>query len=138
MKILTHGFLLMSGLSLFLSKGPLETSARLLSVDSFWLQLGVIAAAYIVTLALSGPIVRFFILFPSPPDKRAEVQKNQQLTQRGRFNAGTIIGKCENILALTLILAGETGAFPLSLRPSLSYGLKRFDETLNTIWAEHS
>ena len=49
--------------------------------------------------------MRFFVgpSLPKPPGT----------PQRGRFDTGTVIGKCENILALTFILADETTGLAL-------------------------
>ena len=113
MNTLSHAFLLVSCLSLFLSRGPTETLAGPLSVDGFWIRLVFIAVGYIVTLAFSGPVTRFFILFPSAPAKEPDTQEDSRRAKWRQFNVGTIIDKCENILALTLILAGEAGSLAI-------------------------
>lgn len=73
-------------------------------VQSEWMKMAVLAAAYAVTLSLSGVIVRFFVLprrLPAPPPCNPDGP---------RFDTGAIIGKCENIITLTLVLLGqETG-----------------------------
>jgi len=72
-------------------------------VEGLWVKVAVIAAAYLVTLALSGPVVRYFVLprhFPKPV--RDPVGP--------RFDPSAVIGKCENLIVLTFILLGqETG-----------------------------
>jgi len=63
----------------------------------------VIAAAYLVTLATSGLVVRLVAGNPqaAATDDAAGARRRRQ---------GLIIGKCENVIAVTFILAGqETG-----------------------------
>ena len=67
--------------------------------------LGILAAGYLVTLALSGVWVRFFV---GPPQAKPE-----GAPRPGRFDTGSVIGKCENILALTFILANEATGLAL-------------------------
>jgi hypothetical protein len=63
-------------------------------------------AAYAVVLAGSGMVIRFFILpkgtppLPPPPPGQ-------------RFNISTLIGKCENIIAVSCLLAGEISGLAL-------------------------
>ncbi len=72
-------------------------------VTSLRAKLGVLAAAYAITLGLSGSVVRFVVLPRKLPP--------QHLDPDGpRFQSSTVIGKCENLLALTFVLIGqETG-----------------------------
>jgi hypothetical protein len=62
-----------------------------------------VAAAYALTLGLSGRIVKFFVLprnIPAPA----------RTPDGPRFDPSTIIGKCENLIVLTFVLTGqETG-----------------------------
>ena len=64
-----------------------------------WVKLLVILAAYIVTLMLSGVVVRFFVLPPGPtvPTPKGPGQP--------RYDASTVIGKCENIITVSFVLA---------------------------------
>jgi hypothetical protein len=63
-------------------------------------KLAIVAAAYVLTLSLSGVVVRYFIL----PRKLTSVLKDPE---GPRFSASVVIGKCENLLALTFVLTGE-------------------------------
>ncbi len=64
-------------------------------------QYGIVTLGYIITLATSGLVVRSFIgtsngssdVDPEPTDST------------DRYDLGAIIGKCENLLTITLILA---------------------------------
>jgi len=73
-------------------------------VTSAWAKAGVIVAAYAITLACSGKVVSYFVLprkRPAPPAPDPDGP---------RFNTSALIGKCENILTVTLVLLGqETG-----------------------------
>ena len=77
-----------------------------LALHSGWARVVVIALGYTVTLGLSGHLVRFFVLPPAKPVSPA-------IARATRFDSGAVIGKCENILALTFILAGDTTALGL-------------------------
>lgn len=72
-------------------------------IEPLWAQALVVLAAYALTLGLSGHLVRFFVLRrdfrPPAPDPGGP-----------RFAASTVIGKCENLITVTLVLVGqETG-----------------------------
>jgi hypothetical protein len=58
---------------------------------------------YVVTLVASGPIVRFFVTpqaaSAGPPEGRP--------ASKARFDPGAVIGKCENIIAVTLVLLDQ-------------------------------
>ncbi len=56
-------------------------------------------AGYVLTLGLSGAIVRYFI-------GTAEVVRETDSDGQPRFDIGAIIGKCENIIIITFVLAG--------------------------------
>ncbi|HEY3757355.1 MAG TPA: hypothetical protein VGL42_14485 [Opitutaceae bacterium] len=72
-------------------------------ITSFAGKLCVLAAAYIITLGLSGTLVRFIVL----PRKLSQPPHDPH---GPRFLASTVIGKCENLLALTFVIIGqETG-----------------------------
>lgn len=67
------------------------------------LQCIIVIAGYIITVSTSGLIVRHFVgtnknLSSKDPEK--------SISTRIDYDVGTIIGKCENILTLTFILAG--------------------------------
>ncbi len=70
-----------------------------------WPVIILVTGGYALTLLLSGVWVRFFC---SRPRKTAGPKEG-----RPRFEPSTVIGKCENILALTFILAGETTGLAL-------------------------
>ena len=83
--------------SMHVSRFPLHSNgARALAL----------APGYGTTLLLSGPIVRFFV-HPTLASPGATPARTT------RFDSGAVIGKCENILALTFILAGDTTALGL-------------------------
>lgn len=73
-------------------------------LTSAWARAIVVVAAYVITLAGSGRLVGYFVLprkrrAPRPPDPDGP-----------RFDTSMLIGKCENILTVTLVLLGqETG-----------------------------
>jgi len=64
-----------------------------------YLKVGIIIAGYALTMLLSGFVVRVFIGLKSGGDLDSD--------ERARRNLGRVIGKCENFLAVTFILAGE-------------------------------
>ena len=88
-------------------------------VESWWAIGLIVAAGYALCLSLSGPIVRFFV---SLPDELANSRKGM------RFDIGALIGKCENILTITFVLAGaETGLALIFAAKSL---VRREDEVM--------
>ena len=62
----------------------------------------VVAAGYITTFATSGVIVRHFV---GGAPQSAQDGDPEKPTSRSRYDIGAIIGKCENFLTITLILA---------------------------------
>jgi hypothetical protein len=74
-------------------------------VETLWIRILVVVAAYVVTLILSGPIVRFFVLPKggAPPDARPA----------GRFDSSVVVGKCENILTLTFVIMNQVTGLAL-------------------------
>lgn len=69
----------------------------------------VVAVAYAVTLAFSTLVVTAFVS-PSPPTGSSERSEDQEHATDERRHLGNIIGKCENIIIVTFILAqAETG-----------------------------
>jgi len=72
-------------------------------VTSLHGKLIVLAVAYTVTLSLSGEVVRYIVL----PRKMPLLPRDPD---GPRFASSTVIGKCENLIALTFVLTGqETG-----------------------------
>ena len=69
-----------------------------------------VVAGYAIALAGSGPVVRWFVVppgtTPPPPDPKVP---------RPRYDAGVVIGKCENLLILTMTLLGELDGLSLIL-----------------------
>ena len=63
------------------------------------LKILVTIAGYVITISCSGKIVKLFI-GPSP-------EKNIDSSNKLKFDLGAIIGKCENLLTITFILANE-------------------------------
>ena len=80
-------------------------------VRTMWGQALVIVAAYVLTLALSGVIVRFFV--SPPPSQDGEDEEKPADARRPRFDAGAVIGKCENIITVTCVLLGEVTGLAL-------------------------
>ncbi len=77
-------------------------------MDGPWIEgtLGRILAltlGYAVTLASSGRIVRYFVgtVESSTPTDPADG------SGRRRFDAHSVIGKCENLITLTFLIAGD-------------------------------
>ncbi len=68
----------------------------------------VVVPGYAMTLGLSGVLVRTFCRRPPPATPAAETAP-----PRPHFDPSAVIGKCENILALTFILAGEATGLAL-------------------------
>ena len=64
-----------------------------------------LAAGYFLTPALSGRIVRYFT---PPPD-----ESEREPTPKGAIDSGAVIGKCENVLTLTLVLMDHLTALGL-------------------------
>jgi hypothetical protein len=74
------------------------------ALTSGWAKAIVIVAAYVITLACSGKLVAYFVLPRKRPAQPAPDPDGP------RFDTSVIIGKCENILTVTLVLLGqETG-----------------------------
>lgn len=76
-------------------------------VEAPWAKVLCIFAAYAFTLLTSGKVVQWIAGNPHAPASE-EAPSEEERGRRRRL--GRIIGKCENIIAVTLILAGqETG-----------------------------
>ena len=67
----------------------------------------VIFIAYALTLLLSGRVVRFFVLSPESNTKWPPSKETPPAGGWPRFDPSTIIGKCENIITVTLVLTGN-------------------------------
>lgn len=63
---------------------------------AWWSRLIVIAIGYVVTLSLSGVVVQAFV-------KRAVAEP----ADASRTDPSVIIGKCENIITITFVLADQ-------------------------------
>jgi len=67
-------------------------------------QLLVLLAGYLLTFALSGVVVRVLLGPFSAADRQ---QSPEDSKKKRRSDLGLIIGKCENFLTVTLILADQ-------------------------------
>ncbi len=70
----------------------------------------VVALGYAVTLGASGWWVRWVTGREHAPESgphRREASPSAAAERPGRFDPSTVIGKCENLLAVTFVLAGE-------------------------------
>ncbi len=68
------------------------------------LRVSIILLGYLLTLALSGVMVRHFTQ-SSSGDTEQERPKPAQ--KKPRFDPSIVIGKCENLLAVTFILTNQ-------------------------------
>jgi hypothetical protein len=73
-----------------------------LPAQPLWAKAVWIGVGYGLTLALSGKIVGFFVGPKGPPPEKPSEEE-----PRSRFDSHTVIGKCENLVTLTFILAGD-------------------------------
>lgn len=80
------------------------------TVELSWSTAAVVAAGYAVTLALSGVLVRHFTGHrrPAPPEP-------EPAGGARRYDAGAVIGKCENLLTLTFVLMDQITGLSLLL-----------------------
>lgn len=71
----------------------------------------IIVLAYAITLALSTRVVALFVSPPAPsPDETAPTPEDREHATEERRHLGNVIGKCENVIIVTFILArAETG-----------------------------
>ena len=82
-------------------------------VTSSWGRVLVVLGAYVLTLMLSGMVVRFFVL---PPDLEREWPPKEGTPPAGgwpRFDPSMVIGKCENLITVTLVLTGNVAGLAL-------------------------
>jgi len=70
--------------------------------DPKWV-LVTILMAYFVTLAGSGPIIRYLVVPPSSAKGNTSASK----VPKARFDPSVVIGKCENIITITLVLLNQ-------------------------------
>ena len=68
----------------------------------------IVVAGYAITLATSGPVVRHFIGTPGQAAPKPEPE-----TPKPRYDVGAIVGKCENFLTVSLIVADAITALAL-------------------------
>ena len=74
-----------------------------LSEETIW-RFAIILLGYILTLALSGVFVRHFTQSSSPV---ADADKPKPTSQKPKYDPSIVIGKCENLLAVTFILTNQ-------------------------------
>lgn len=78
-----------------------------------WLgRAALVFAAYALTLALSGALVRFFVL---PRNARSKWPPEGLPPPGGwaRFDPSAVIGKCENLITVTLVLTDNVAGLAL-------------------------
>ena len=74
------------------------------------LQIVIIALGYVAVFATSGAVVGFFIKMTAPPATTSEARE----AKPGKPSLlGAVIGKCENFLTVTFILADAITALAL-------------------------
>lgn len=66
------------------------------------LQCVIILMGYIITIATSGLIVRHIV---GGARQKTSIGDSEKPVSRTKYDIGAIIGKCENLLTITLILA---------------------------------
>jgi hypothetical protein len=70
----------------------------------------IIVVGYLVTMGTSGVVVRYLI---GAAKQEASTQKPEPATSKERYDVGAIIGKCENFLTLSLVVADALTALAL-------------------------
>lgn len=70
----------------------------------WWFRGLVIILAYMFTMVFSGKIVAYFVL---PPNVAAEKKAAVRGPDEARFDSGVVIGKCENLIIVTLVLLDQ-------------------------------
>jgi hypothetical protein len=81
-------------------------------IESPLLKVMAILIAYVVTLVFSTAVVTKFIS-PSPPPETLGESDTQAHATEERRHLGNIIGKCENIIIVTLVLVHAETALAL-------------------------
>lgn len=82
-------------------------------ITAEWLRWLIVVLAYVLTITLSGPMVRFFVL---PPGATSRWPPKGGMPPPGgwpRFDPSAVIGKCENIVTVTLVLTGHVAGLAL-------------------------
>lgn len=82
-------------------------------VTAGWARVLVVALAYVLTLGLSGVLVRFFVLPSSTVCAWPPRDKPAPECGWPRFDPSVVIGKCENIVTVTLVLTGQIAGLAL-------------------------
>lgn len=69
----------------------------------------IIIAAFLLTLSMSGKMIQWFVLPKRKPEPARDPMHidPERHEREERERVGRLIGKCENILILTMILLGE-------------------------------
>lgn len=94
-------------------EGQAAESLAQASGGNDWLaRAALIFAGYALTLALSGVLVRFFVL---PKGAKAKWPPEGEPPPGGwaRFDPSAVIGKCENLITVTLVLTGNEAGLAL-------------------------
>lgn len=103
-------------------------------------KVAVVVAAYALALSLSGLLVKYFVL----PRGALPPKQGDPGVPRPRFDTGMIIGKCENILIVTLVLANQFGGLGLIFTAKALARSKQIEENpgyflggtlVNLVWA---
>lgn len=68
-------------------------------------QLLVVLSSYLLALGLSGQVVRYVVLPADTLPPRAPAGL--------RFDPSTVIGKCENVITVTFVLAGDVAGIAI-------------------------
>lgn len=66
------------------------------------LKVLIVVAGYGITIGLSGIIVRYFV---GGHNSKRDQGGESDLDRQSRYDIGALIGKCENLLTITFILA---------------------------------
>lgn len=73
---------------------------------SIIIDLIIVLLGYLILLSTSGLIVKFIL-------RRVEHEKGQEIASKTELDTGFIIGKCENILIVSLVLVNAYTALAL-------------------------
>jgi hypothetical protein len=73
---------------------------------SIIIDLIIVILGYLILLSTSGLIVKFIL-------RRVEHEKGQEIASKAELDTGFIIGKCENILIVSLVLVNAYTALAL-------------------------
>lgn len=97
--------------------GPTSGDDQMISCDALF-ELLIIVVGYLLTMATSGLVVSAFAGRPAPEPAQDSPERTSESVPQpdpsgGVRLSGAVIGKCENFLALTFVLAGELTALAL-------------------------